>query len=461
MRRRWMAAGALVALASLANADEAASAPSLDDVMAGGAREDYRMRVLQAMLATRMLATAGPLELVEKALARRRALDAASARLLDAHVQLLMGVNASSLALEVPAIHAEWNRTLAVVDRAERAGFYRPPADVAEALLVWRAMRDDQAAIDAAPWIVGPAQVTLDANLSPIALPAGLRYLDAAGCAALAQARTRLRASARAAHEALKNPSAAAPSSRAPEVASESPALACLRAADGSWNASIGVASRGFIALDATLPDRQAALLSQLRLNLDPVGQLHFGSHGHWSENAVRWVVPPHADTARAEMHWAYTKGQVDEPVAIDMAYMKLGATQQVLVASNGLRAPDVLTDMRLAVPGGFTAEGARPEDVAGRVQAALAPLEQSLAFLPGHRYEDAKADAPANPVALDTLVVGGPSPLERGVRREIEQQRQRADPWTFLRHHLGLVASIVIGLLALLGASGRRRGRG
>lgn len=423
------------------HAQTAASAPeeAPGEAMARHEQTMYRLAVQHAMVSTPVLTVGWPLKPVEKLIAGKKPLDGDAAKVLTLHAQTLISVGAPLYELEVPALHAEWNRTMSLMDRAESAGLYQPPDDLRKSLIVWRAMRDEQAAIDDMPWVKGPALATLDANLAEFTLPEGVWYLAPSQCAALANKRSEIR---RAAKAALTGKPAPEPPDATP------PGMACLRAADRSWNASIAVVNRGHMDMDASLRARSGILLNHVRSRLNPISHLKFDNNGAYSEAAVRWVVTPQQDESRATARWAITNGMQRQPIGIDYAFIKFGASQQVLVSSDRLRAAEVVAQID-GLPEGYAKERFTPEYAVARLQEALAPLEQSLAFRPGHRYEDADKSTPRNPNTIDFLITGNPSPMEQAVRRMMaDDERKRRPPGNLLLIVL-VIAAIVIAAKA------------
>lgn len=442
--RAWAGIG----LASIAfalpplHAETAASAPeeAPGESMARHEQAMYRLNVQHAMVSTRLLTVAWPLKPVEKLVAQKKPLEGDAAKVLTLHAQTLIGVGAPLYELEVPALHAEWNKTMGLMDRAESAGLYQPPDDLRKSLLAWRAMRDELAAIDDMPWVKGPAMAALDANLAEFTIPEGVWYLAPPQCAALASQRSKIRLTAKAALTGK-------PVREEPEILP--PGVACLRAADRSWSASIAVVNRGHMAMDPSLRVRAEALLNRVRSRANPVSHLRFDDYGAYSEAAVRWVVPPQQDEARATARWALTNGVQRQPIGIDYAFIKFGASQQVLISSDRLRAAEVVAQID-ELPEGHAKERFTPEYAVARLQQALAPLEQSLAFRPGHRYEDADAGTPRHPNTLDFLITGNPSPMEQAVKRMIANDERRQNFLLFLWDHPRYLVTIVLAVLAL-----------
>ena len=417
-------------------AQTAASAPeeAPGEFMARHEQSMYRLNVQHAMVSAPLLTVAWPLKPVEKLIAQKKPLEGDAAKVLTLHAQTLAGVGAPLYELEVPSLHAEWNRTMGLMDRAESAGLYQPPEDLRKSLIVWRAVRDDLAVSDDMPWVKGPAMAALDPNLAEFSIPEGVWYLAPPQCAALSGKRSEIRRAAKAALTGKPEP--AAPDALPPGVA-------CLRAADRSWSASIAVVNRGHMAMDATLRVRAWALLGSVRSRHNPISHLRFDNNGTYSEAAVRWVIPPQQDEAKATARWALTNGMQKQPIGIDYAFVKFGASQQVLISSERLRAAEAVAQID-NLPEGYAKERFTPEYAVARLQEALAPLEQSLAFRPGHRYEDAGADTPRSPNTIDFLIIGNPSPMEQAVKRMVNND-ERNRPGSLLLIVLLIAAGVIV----------------
>ncbi len=430
------------------DADETASAPPVGDTMAQFERSNYRMDVQEAMLAARFLTGRWPKKSVEKLIAQKRRFSDDASEFLSVHARTLLNVGALRYELEVPALYAEWNEAMGFIDRAESARLYRPPDDLRQTLIFWRVKRDDQAAIDGAPWVSGPTRVGLDAHLAEVAVPAGVRYLDAASCTALHRKRAEIRRAARAAFN--QEPVVDAPKD-------EVPGMACLRAADGSWRAGIAVVSRGHMELDNGFPGRADVLLGQVRSRSNPASQMNYKVDGAYAEAAVRWLIPPSIEAEQAIVRWALTDGKRKEPTGIDYAFLKFGASQQVLITGIDLHAADVVTELD-DLPAGYAKERFTAEAVVDRLRQTLAPLERSLEFQPGYRYEDANAQTPRSPNTLDFLVSGEPSPLERAFDRIAAEQERKSNFFSYLWDHPRHLATIVLLCVVVLSALLRRK---
>ena len=96
-----------------------------------------------------------------------------------------------------------------------------------------------------------------------------------------------------------------------------------------------------------------------------------------------------------------------------------------------------------LEVPEGYAKERFTSEYAVARLQEALAPLEQSLAFRAGHRYEDARDDTPRHPNTLEVLITGDPSPMEQAVKRMAAKDERK-------RNRASHIAITVLGIAAL-----------
>lgn len=389
-------------------------ASAIGQAMPSVEHASYLDRVEVATIAGEMSKRSRVLTRVEDAIAHRRRFTTAVAESLTMYARYLSSAGAVVFELEVPTLYAEWDKTMSAMDRAESAGLYQPPEDLLKKLIFWRAKRDDRRAVEAAPWLVGPARVALDANLAEVTIPAGVRYLDAAQCAALRAQRLAIRSAARA--ELMMGP---APAGTGHALTG----LACLSAVDGSWSAGLAVIDRGYIEMDRRIPWRADDYLQLMRAKWKPAHDLLIASDLPEAKQAVRWVIPPTIEAASAIARWSLTDGAQTGPLGVDYEFLKFGATQQVLITANELHAAEVLTEIE-KLPKGYVKERFTADDVIRRLRQTLAPLEQSLAFLPGHRYEDATADTPRNSVTMDLLIVGPASELESAQRIPSEPPR-------------------------------------
>ena len=434
-----------------AGTDGATDSPPIGETMAEFARSEYRSNVRVAIAAVNLLTVDWLMKPFDKLIAKGKPFDDQVAKGMSMHAQTLGSIGAPMFELEVPALYAEWNKTMRLMDRAEAAKLYQPPEDLRKMLVFWRAKRDDQAAIDAAPWVKGPAQVAFDPNLAEIQIPADVQYLDPTQCAALKNQRQEIRRLARAAFTG--QPATPANANTA------LPGVGCLRAANGAWTASIAMVNRGYMLLDPEFPSHAAHLLTQVRSRSNPMSRLDFKTDNGYSEAAVRWAIVPTIEADHAVARWSLTDGLQKQPTRIDYAFLKFGAEQQVLISADELRAAEVVTEID-DLPAGYAKEKFTVEYAVGQMRQALAPLEQSLAFLPGHRYEDANAQTPRNPNTLDFLVAGGPSVMERSVANIIKQQERKENFFLFLWDHPRYLAMLLLAIGVVLSAVSKARAR-
>ena len=194
-----------------------------------------------------------------------------------------------------------------------------------------------------------------------------------------------------------------------------------------------------------------------MRSRSNPVSKLNFKVDGSYSEAAVRWVVAPQLDAGKAAARWALTDGVQKQPIGIDYAFMKFGASQQVLITGDHLRAAEIVAQID-DLPEGYAKERFSAEYTVAQLQKALAPLEESLAFLPGHRYEDANADTPRSPNSLDFLIAGPPSEMERAIKRISEKDERRRNVFLFLWYHPLHFVLLVLVVLAAIAHWGKGR---
>lgn len=383
---------------------------------------------------------------VRRSIAKHQPLDEATAELLTGQARMLMSFNAPMLKLEAPELFAFWNKTMRLIDQAEAAGLYQPPKDLGQMLTIWRGFRDIDAARAAAPWVDGPTQVSIDPNIAPVVIPAGIRFLPDKAYASLQAQENAIRE---------RTATAVAPG-RARPAKPDLPPVHLIAAADDAWSMSLAVVNRGRMTLDEGLKRQSEHLLRLIKSRLNPASKMKFEETGKYSEENVRWLIEPQADVATHTVRWAVTNGAVSRPLGIAYAEMKFGATQQILLSANHWRVADVLARPEIN-PASSAQSIYLPENHLAEIRRQIAPLLASLEFLPGHRYADAGPDAPRNPNSMEFLIAGGPGKMERTMTaaRAIDEQSfwQRLQDDRLLRTKgiplLFLVAAGAVAMLA------------
>ncbi len=401
---------------------------------------DYEMALQHAVVSYGLLKDFWPLKFPKQALKENKPFDKSASDILSTHTQTLLSINAPLYEEEIPELYALWKDAFDLMDEAEAKKLYTPPENLRSLLTAWRAKKAIASEVDAAPWVNGPATVSIDANLAPISIPTGFRFLPA-------DEHTKLNERI----VAVKNAAITKEKIKMPLFVDDKRIVTnwLMPIDNQNWSADIVVISHGHTAIDEALPHREG-MIYQIRSRLNPVSNLKIEDAGNFSEKAVRWLISPEADKKNATIRWAFTNGNVSTPLGITFAHMKLGATQQVLVSFSNLRTAECFVTAEY-LPEGKTHDEFKAENRLKQITTSLAPLFDSLQFAAGKRLEDAKDSDLQNPTPLEYLIIGAPSIMETGVKRMVEEQKRKENFWLFLQDHPRYQGALLGALVFLL----------
>lgn len=420
-------------------------------VSKGMGQLNYEMSLRHATVVTKFFRGNSFLKSVEENIKKNRALDTAANAILPTHLNTLLSINAPFYEVELPELFAQWAYAINLLDKAEKAGLYKPKPELNKILGAWRTRQQIATVTNAAPWITGPAQVVFAPELAPITIPAGFRFLSVAENQLL---RNRIYEVKKAAMDKYKMPTSLLKSDHLP-------ATGLLMPVAGKWSLSIGLVANKSVRLDIA-PSDSTELLRTLSTRLNPMGKLHWreSAAGNYSEQAVRWLIAPEQNKQEASIRWASTNGVVSEATGIDFGYLKLGANQLLVVTLADMEVAEYFSTAEI-LPEGKIADDYHSEKILAQQLALLTPFFNSLRFTPGKRLEDARPqDSPAA-VSVRDLITGPPTLLETGVQRIIAEEERKSNFWYFLKDHpriIALLLGAVALLLRLVGGAGKAK---
>ena len=384
-----------------------------------------------------------PLNLPHKAIKDKRVFTKAESDILTAHANMLLSINAPLYEEELPELFALWTETANLMGEAESLSLYKPPANLSEVTAAWRMFKAVDAATLQAAWVLGPAQVSVDANVAPIRIPAGFKFLAAADHIAL---KARISAIKQAAITQYKL------NNRIKTNASSASNL--VMPIEGKWSASIIVVNNRYIDFDGSFTNNQMtssdAFLATIKSRRDPIANLHWKEAGSYNREAVRWLMPPTRDAKNDSMQWATTNGAVTQAIGIDYAFLKLGANAQVIVTLNNVSVAESLAQSPY-LPKGKTAADYKPENKLNTIVASIKPMLDSIQFTAGKQLQQSTAADKQTQVALTQLITGQPTLLEQGAQRIIADSKRKNNFWLFLQDHPRYQASLLAALGVLL----------
>ena len=402
----------------------------------------YEMELQHAALAYDTLKSL-PLNLPRKAIKDKRVFTEAESDILTTHTNMLLSINAPLYEAELPELFALWTEAANLMDEAESLGLYKPPANLSAVTAAWRMFKAIDAATLQAAWVLGPAQVSIDANVAPIHIPAGFKFLAAADHIAL---NTRISAIKQAAITQYKL------NNRIKTNASVASNL--VMPIEGKWSASIIVVNNRYIDFDGSFTNNQMtssdAFLATIKSRRDPIANLHWKEAGSYNREAVRWLMPPTRDAKNDSMQWATTNGAVTQAIGIDYAFLKLGANAQVIVTLNKVSVAESLAQSHY-LPKGKTADDYKPENKLNTIIASIKPMLDSIQFTAGKQLQQTTAADKQTQVSLTQLITGQPTLLEQGAKRIIADSKRKNNFWYFLQDHPRYQASLLAALGVLL----------
>ncbi len=406
----------------------------------------YRNNLEHALIATQHLIASWPLKFVEKAIANKEHFNSNVSGILTIHLHTLLSLGAPKYKVELPELYQAMDKAMALMDKAVAAALYQPPADLLSHLNVWRAINEIKQTTEAAPWKVGPTKVTLDPDVEPVTIPKSYRLLLSGDRQVLDQKLDKIRS---AALQKLK-----------PDDANKQPSVPKLELnqhwfmpIDGRWSGSIFIKKNRTIPLAVALPDNNRATLEQIKSRRDPISNLDWTKTGTYSREVVRWLIEPEKNTQDATVRWAMTDGAVAEPLGINFIQMTLGANQQIFLGIDNLKAAEAFLKSDKTYDSSFkngkqqfTAEYQLNQALLG-----MKPLLESLQFKPDKRVERAQADTGNTFNSIESLIIGEPSIMERGVKRIIAEQERKSNFWLFLQDNPRYLGRFLGALILLI----------
>jgi hypothetical protein len=395
------------------------------DIRASFQHREYQLAVANAYTAVEFLRDDWHLKDAKLAIKQRKPLNDAETSQLNKHARMLVSLGAPFYKQEVPALYNLWDTHMALLEQATQGSHYQPADDIAKGLNAWRGMRAKQQATEAAAWVLGPTQVTLDPDLAPVTIPQGYRILLAPDHLQLKQQLD----------DIISHYSQQTPQTSLPTPHLTAPASHLLMPLDGAWSATLAVVKHRHIPLNTAMPNDTASLLTLIKSRSNPAYRLPPQPSTRFDEHNIRWLIQPIKDEPNASIQFAYTKGNVGEPLGIEQLYLKLGAHQQVVLSMNNLTANEVFLGME-PLPEGVSLATARAEDVLNNALAGLRPLLDSLQFVTGKRVTDMADNQADATFSIQELIAGEPSMIEQVVKRENALRERRENFWYFLEDH-------------------------
>jgi hypothetical protein len=390
-----------------------------------------------------------PLKFPRQALKDKKIFNKNESDILSVSTQTLLSLNAPMSEDDFPEMYDLWARNINLIDEAESAGLYTPPADLANALGAWRMKKQIDKATLEASWILGPSVVEIDANVAPMTIPAGFKFLSKDKLQALenkivdikriAVEKNKLKFSLRAPDETISS-------------------LIAPIDTKQKWNASITVINNRLVAFDGEfINDEMAnsiALLETVKRRLDPTANMRFGVNdmGSYNPSLVRWLLVPKRDVQNDTMQYAMTDGAATKALAIEYIYLTLGKNQQVALTINHLKAVQSLAYAD-HVPAGKKQADYLPENVLNPVKQSLQPILDSIRFKTGFQLKDATEVDKKMQVSLSSLIEGQPTIMEQGVKRIIAEHERKSNFWLFLKDNPRYQGMLLAALGAFLAA--------
>jgi hypothetical protein len=390
-----------------------------------------------------------PLKFPRQALKDKKIFDKNESDILSVSTRTLLSLNAPLSEEDFPEMYDLWARNIDLIDEAESAGLYTPPADLANALGAWRMKKQiDKATLEAA-WILSPSVVEIDANVSPINIPTGFKFLSKAelhnlenkivDIKRIAVEKNKLKFPLRAPDETISN-------------------LIAPIDTKQKWSASITVISNRLVDFDGAFINDEmansAALINTIQSRLDPVSNMRFGpdTMGSYNKNLVKWLVVPKRDVQNDSMQYAMTDGAATKALGIEYAFLKLGKNQQIALTINHLKVAQSLAYADHVPPGKKQADYL-PENVLNPVKQSLQPILDSIQFKTGFQLKDATEVDKKMQVSLSSLIEGQPTIMEQGVKRIMAEHERKSNFWLFLKDNPRYQGLLFAALGAFLAA--------
>jgi hypothetical protein len=395
-----------------------------------GEQSLYEINLRHSVVAYITLKDNWALKFPRLALKEKRAFNQDESDILSVSTQTLLSLNAPLFEYDFPEMYALWAENIDLIDEAESAGLYTPPADLANALGAWRMKKQINKATLEAAWILGPSLVEINANVAPITIPAGFKFLPKGE---LHNLENKIYDIKRIAVEKnkLKFPL------RAPDETISS--LIAPTDIDKKWTASITMINKRLVEFDgAFINDEMAnsvALINTIQSRLDPVSNMRLSPNdmGSYNKNLVKWLIVPKRDVQNQTMQYAMTDGAATKALGIEYAFLKLGKNQQVAVTLNHLSVAQSLAYSEY-LPAGKKHADYLPENVLNPVLVSIKPILESINFNAGFQLKDASEADKKTKVSLSSLIEGQPTIMEQGVKRIMAEQARKSNFWLFLK---------------------------
>jgi hypothetical protein len=403
---------------------------TLNDVIQSGEQLLYESNLRHSVFAYNTLKDNRALKFPRLALKEKRLFNQDESDILSVSTTTLLSLNAPLFEYDFPEMYALWAENIDLIDEAESAGAYTPPANLSNILAAWRMKKQiDQATLEAA-WILGPSLVEIDANVAPINIPAGFKFLPKVDLHNLenkiyeikriAIEKNKLKFSLRAPGETISS-------------------LIAPTDIDKKWTASITVINKRLVAFDGAFINDEMAnssvLINTIQSRLDPVSNMRFGPKdiGSYNKNLVKWLIVPKRDAQNDSMQYAMTDGAATKALGIEYAFLKLGKNQQVAVTLNHLGVAQSLAHSK-HLPTGKKQADYLPENVLNPVKQSLQPILDSIQFKIGFQLKDATEVDKKTQVSLSSLIEGQPTIMEQGMKRMIAEHERKSNFWLFLK---------------------------
>jgi hypothetical protein len=374
------------------------------------------------------------LKFPRQALKDKKVFNKEESEILTLTAQTLISLNAPLNEFDFPEMYDLWASIADLMDESESAGLYTPSKDLQNALGAWRMKKSiDKATLEAA-WILGPSLVEIDANVAPITIPAGFKFLPKEQLDILQNQLYEIKRTAIAQNK-LKFPLAV------PDKAISSLISLVDEKMSPKWTASITVLNNRFVDFDGKFINDEmhnsAELIQTIKNRLDPISNMRLNPSdmGSYNKNLVRWLVVPKRDLTNDSMQYAITDGAATEALGIEYAFLKLGKNQQVAVTINHLSVAQSLARSEY-LPEGRKQADYLPENVLNPVLASIKPILQSISFKAGFQLKDATAADKKLQVTLASLIEGQPTIMEQGIKRIMAEDARKSNFWLFLKDH-------------------------
>jgi hypothetical protein len=410
--------------------ESAKSTETMNEVVQSGEQYLYESNLQHAVIAYSMLKNMWPLKFPRQALKNKTVFTENEAGILSTHSRTLLSNDAALREYDFPEMYVLWAEAANMMDEAESLKLYTPPADLANALAAWRMKKQIDAATLQAAWILGPSEVVIDANVAPIVVPAGFKFLHKADLFALENQLYEIKQVAITQNNLkfpLRKPDAPLASVIAPVV--------------GNWTASIAVINNRYVDFDGNFINDEMAektvILETIKSRLEPSANMRFDTNslGSYNKSLVNWLIVPKRDMQTQSMQWAMTDGAATKALGINYAFIKLGKNQQVIMVTNFLQVAHSLSHSEY-LPEGKTKADYLPENVLAPVMKDLKPMLDSINFKQGFQLQDANEQDKLSQVSLQTLMVPGPTIMEQGIKRIMAEDERKSNFWLFLKDH-------------------------